>query len=53
VKFTATLESTALSPRVRSYLVTAIFRENIFQKALAYLTRFAKGKADKALQTGT
>lgn len=30
----------------------AIFNEGIFQKIQTYLTRFAKGKVDKALQTG-
>lgn len=31
----------------------AIFQENIFQKILSYLTRFAKGKINKAIETGT
>jgi hypothetical protein len=31
----------------------AIFQENIFQKILAYLMRFAKGKINNAIETGT
>jgi hypothetical protein len=32
--------------------IPAIFREDIFQKILIYLTRFAKAKVDKASETG-